>query len=193
MKAPLAPRPDAEITALLHSWSQGDSAAADQLIPLVYDELRRRAVAALRRERRAHTLTPTALVNEAYLRLVDQSLPLLDGRKHFFAIAARVMRQVLVDHARARGAGKRNGGAVLPLAEELLITNERAGELIALDDALAALAAFDAGKARLVELRYFGGLTLEETGEILGCSVATVKREWALARAWLHRELSGGA
>jgi RNA polymerase sigma factor (TIGR02999 family) len=143
-------------------------------------------------ERPDHTLTPTALVNEAYLRLVDQRLPLLEGRKHFFAVAARVMRQVLVDHARARGAGKRNAGRdALPLDEDLAWSDERAAELVALDDALASLARFDPDKARLVELRYFTGLSLDETAAMMGRSVATVKREWALARAWLHRELSG--
>jgi len=184
--------PRGRVTELLRSWSQGDETAVEQLVPLVYADLRRRAAAALRVERPGHTLTPTALVNEAYLRLVDQRLPHFESRKHFFAVAARVMRQVLVDHARARGAGKRNAGReALPLDEEVSLTDERADDLVALDDALRALAGFDAGKARLVELRYFTGLTIEETAAMLGRSPAAVKREWALARAWLHREISG--
>jgi RNA polymerase sigma factor (TIGR02999 family) len=181
-----------QVTDLLLAWGQGDEHAADRLIPLVYGDLRRRAAAALRPERPDHTLTPTALVHEAYLRLVDQRLPPFESRRHFYAVAARVMRQVLVDHARARRAAKRNQGReALPLDEEILLTDERAGDLLALDDALRALTAFDADKARLVELRYFTGLTIEETAEMLGRSPATVKREWALARAWLHREISG--
>jgi RNA polymerase sigma factor (TIGR02999 family) len=180
------------VTDLLLAWGQGEQSAAERLIPLVYDELRARAASVLRSERPGHTLTPTALVNEAYLRLVDQRLPALEGRKHFYAIAARVMRQVLVDHARSRKAAKRNAGrAPLPLDEAPPIGNERGDELVALDDALSTLAGIDPGKARLVELRYFTGLTIEETAEMLGVSPATVKRDWALARAWLHREISG--
>jgi RNA polymerase sigma factor (TIGR02999 family) len=181
-----------QVTELLFAWSQGDEDAAERLIPLVYDELRTRAAAALRPERPDHTLTPTALVHEAYLRLVDQRLPQFENRKHFYGVAARVMRQVLVDHARSRKAAKRNAGRqALPLDENLPVTDERAAELMALDDALAALAGVDPEKARLVELRYFTGLTIEDTAEMLGVSPATVKREWALARAWLHREISG--
>jgi RNA polymerase sigma factor (TIGR02999 family) len=180
------------VTELLVSWSQGDESAVERLMPLVYADLRRRAAAVLRPERREHTLTPTALVHEAYLRLVDQDLPRFESRKHFYSVAARVMRQVLVDHARARKAAKRNAGReALPLDEELSVTDERAGDLVALDDALRAFAAVDPDKARLVELRYFTGLTIEETADMLGSSPATVKREWALARAWLHREISG--
>jgi len=181
-----------QVTELLLAWSQGDEDAAGRLIPLVYDELRTRAAAALRPERPDHTLTPTALVHEAYLRLVDQRLPQFENRKHFYGVAARVMRQVLVDHARSRKAAKRNAGRqALPLDENLPVTDERAADLMALDDALAALAGVDPEKARLVELRYFTGLTIEDTAEMLGVSPATVKREWALARAWLHREISG--
>lgn len=181
-----------QVTELLLAWGQGEKAAAERLIPLVYDELRARAAAALRPERPDHTLTPTALVHEAYLRLVDQRLPQLESRKHFYGVAARVMRQVLVDHARARKAAKRNAGrTALPLDEDVSLSDERAADLVALDEALGALAAFDTGKARLVELRYFTGLTIEETAEMIGVSPATVKREWALARAWLHREISG--
>jgi RNA polymerase sigma-70 factor, ECF subfamily len=181
-----------QVTELLLAWVQGEESAAERLIPLVYDELRARAAAVLRRERPDHTLTPSALVNEAYLRLVDQRLPRFESRKHFYGVAARVMRQVLVDHARCRKAAKRNAGReALPLDESMPINDERSGDLLALDDALRALAVFDSGKARLVELRYFAGLTIEETAEMLGVSSATVKREWALARAWLHREISG--
>lgn len=184
--------PPGHVTELLAAWRQGDESAAERLIPLVYDDLRRRAAAALRRERRAHTLTPTALVHEAYLRLVDGRPPSVESRKHFLAIAARVMRRVLVDHARARKAGKRNEGKeAVSLDEALTIGHGRGRALVALDDALVALAAFDSRKARLVELRYFGGLTIEETADVLDTSLATVKREWALARAWLHRELKG--
>ena len=181
-----------QVTELLLAWGQGEEAAAERLIPLVYDELRARAAAALRPERPDHTLTPTALVHEAYLRLVDQRLPHFENRKHFYGVAARVMRQVLVDHARSRKAAKRNDGRqALPLDENFPVTDERAADLMALDDALAALAGVDPEKARLVELRYFTGLTIEDTAEMLGVSPATVKREWALARAWLHREISG--
>lgn len=184
--------PEGEVTEILRSWSLGDETAAERLMPLVYRDLRRRAAFALRRERSCHTLTPTALVHEAYLRLVDRRLPPLESRRHFFGVAARVMRQVLVDHARARNAAKRNGGReVLPLDGEIPVSDERAGELVALDDALRAFVTVDPDKARLVELRYFAGLTIEETAEMLGRSPATVKREWALARAWLHREISG--
>jgi RNA polymerase sigma-70 factor, ECF subfamily len=182
-----------QVTELLQAWSQGEKTAADRLIPLVYDELRRRAASALRPERAQHTLTPTALVHEAYLRLVDQSLPTFESRRHFYGIAARVMRQVLVDHARARMAAKRNlGREALPLDESIPVGSETAADVLALDDALGALAALDPAKARLVELRYFAGLTIEETAEMLGVSPATVKGEWALARAWLHREIAGG-
>jgi RNA polymerase sigma-70 factor (ECF subfamily) len=181
-----------QVTELLLAWGQGEEAAAERLIPLVYEDLRRRAAAALRSERSGHTLTPTALVHEAYLRLVDQSLPPFENRKHFYGVAARVMRQVLVDHARARKAAKRNAGReALPLDDDVQVSDEKAGDLLALDDALRALAAMDADKAYLVELRYFTGLTIDETAAMLGRSPATIKREWALARAWLHREISG--
>jgi RNA polymerase sigma-70 factor (ECF subfamily) len=184
--------PAGQVTELLVAWRRGDESAAERLMPLVYEDLRFRAAAALRRERRAHTLTPTALVHEAYLRLVDGRLPDVEGRKHFLAIAARVMRRVLVDHARARNAAKRNlGREAVSLDEALTVGDGRGAALVALDDALAALAAFDPDKARLVELRYFAGLTIEETADVLDTSPATVKREWALARAWLHREVKG--
>lgn len=184
--------PQGQVTELLVAWRQGDEGAAERLIPLVYDDLRMRAAAALRRERRAHTLTPTALVHESYLRLIEGRPPDVESRNHFLAIAARVMRRVLVDHARARNAAKRNQGKeALSLDEALTIGDGRGAALVRLDDALTALAAFDPGKARLVELRYFAGLTIEETADVLDTSPATVKREWALARAWLHREVRG--
>lgn len=180
-----------QVTELLLAWGRGEPKAADHLISLVYKELRARAAYALRFDRRDHTLTPTALVNEAYLRLVDQRLPRFESRKHFFAVAARVMRQILVDHARTRKAAKRNKGRTpLVLDERITLTNERAADLVALDAALEAFAVIDTAKARLVELRYFTGLTIDETAEILGVSPATVKRDWALARAWLHREIA---
>ncbi|MFN8092444.1 MAG: ECF-type sigma factor [Vicinamibacteria bacterium] len=186
--------PAGQVTELLVAWRRGDESAADRLIPLVYGELRARAAGALRRERRAHTLTPTALVHEAYLRLMEGRPPEVESRKHFLAIAARVMRRVLVDHARARNAAKRNQGKeALSLDEALTIGDGRGPALLRLDDALLALAAFDPAKARLVELRYFAGLTIEETADVLDTSPATVKREWALARAWLHREVKGEA
>ncbi len=186
--------PPGQVTELLVAWRRGDERAAERLIPLVYGELRARAAGALRRERRAHTLTPTALVHEAYLRLMDGRPPEVESRKHFLAIAARVMRRVLVDHARARNAAKRNQGKeALSLDEALTIGDGRGPALLRLDDALQALAAFDPAKARLVELRYFAGLTIEETADVLDTSPATVKREWALARAWLHREVKGEA
>jgi RNA polymerase sigma factor (TIGR02999 family) len=182
--------PRGQVTELLLAWSQGEARAAERLIPLVYQDLRVRAAGALRRERRDHTLTPTALVHEAYVRLVDRRLPEVESRRHFYGIAARVMRQVLVDHARARKAAKRNHGReAISLDDALTLGEERSASIVALDDALDALAGIDPEKARLVELRYFAGLTIEETAETLGTSPATVKREWALARAWLHREI----
>jgi RNA polymerase sigma-70 factor (ECF subfamily) len=192
MTAPMSRPPKGQVTEILRSWGEGDGKAAERLMPLVYEDLRRRAAVALRPERVGHTLTPTALVHEAYLRLVDQRLPPFESRQHFYGVAARVMRQVLVDHARARNAEKRNAGRqALPLDEGVPISDEKAGDLVALDEALRALGDFDPQKARLVELRYFTGLTIEEAAAMLGRSPATVKREWALARAWLHREISG--
>jgi RNA polymerase sigma factor (TIGR02999 family) len=184
-----------DVTALLEAWSGGDRAALDALLPVVYDELRRQAQRALRREDAGHTLQPTALVHEAYLRLADRAPPRWEGRAHFLGIAARCMRQVLVDAARARKADKRGGDAqaVTLGALEVAPATAREGEvdLLALDDALARLAEFDPAKARLVELRYFAGLTLDETAQALGVSPATVSREWSVARRWLRRELAG--
>jgi RNA polymerase sigma factor (TIGR02999 family) len=189
---PPSPERDADVTGLLLAWGRGDQSAADRLVVAVYDELRRQAERAMRREGGEHTLQATALVHESYLRLVDQRRVEWRNRAHFFAIASTVMRRILVDHARARLTVKRGGG-VVPLS---LSGAERGGEhgtddvdLLALHAALERLAALDAEQARLVELRYFGGLTIGETAEALGVSPATVKREWALARAWLRREL----
>ena len=186
------PAPD--VTGLLLAWGRGDQSAADRLVPVVYDELRRQAERAMRREGGEHTLQATALVHESYLRLVDQRRVEWRNRAHFFAIASTVMRRVLVDHARARLAAKRGGGAA-PVSHAGVAAGTPDGtdeaDLIALHEALEKLAALDPDQARLVELRYFGGLTIEETAEALSVSPATVKREWALARAWLRRELAG--
>jgi RNA polymerase sigma factor (TIGR02999 family) len=186
--------PAADVTGLLLAWRRGDQAATDQLVAAVYDELHRQAGRAMQREGGDHTLQATALVHESYLRLVDQRRVEWRNRAHFFAIASTVMRRILVDHARARLAAKRGGG-VVPIT---LAGAERGGpqdtddvDLLALHEALERLAVLDPDQARLVELRYFGGLTIEETAEALGVSPATVKREWALARAWLRRELAG--
>lgn len=187
------------VTVLLQAWGAGDSSALDALFPIVYDELRERAGRVLGHERVGHTLQPTALVHEAYLRLVDQQRVQWEGRSQFFAIAARVMRRVLVDHARARLAGKRGAGAQhvtlidarLDLdAASAAASADAAVDLLALDDALQRLVAFDPRKARLVELRYFAGLSIPEAAESLGVSQATVIRDWNVARRWLHRELS---
>lgn len=185
------------VTQLLHAWGSGDGSALDALFPIVYSELRQRAARVLDRESAGHTLQPTALVHEAYLRLVDQRNIRWEGRSQFFAVAARVMRRVLVDHARARLAGKRGSGVKhVTLLDARLEADgsSSAGvdaiDLLALDDALVRLAAFDPRKARLVELRYFAGLSIPEAAESLGVSQATVIREWSMARRWLHRELS---
>ncbi len=188
------------VTGLLQAWSAGDASAIDALFPIVYGELRQRAGRVLGRERQGHTLQPTALVHEAYLRLVDQKRVQWEGRSQFFAIAARVMRRVLVDHARARLAGKRGAGvqhvtlidARLDIdAASSASSADEAIDLLALDDALERLVAFDPRKARLVELRYFAGFSIPEAAEALGVSQATVIRDWNVARRWLHRELSG--
>jgi RNA polymerase sigma factor (TIGR02999 family) len=180
-----------DITRLLRAWREGDRAALDELTPLIYEELRRRAAHQLRRERRGHTLQATALVHEAFIRLAGQHTPEWRDRAHFYAIASRVMRQVLVDHARARHAKKRGDGATrLSLDEALLISQDHNRGLVALDDALTELAAQDERKARLVEIRFFGGLSIEDTAEVLGLSPATVKRHWSFARAWLHKQIT---
>lgn len=182
--------PSNEITPLLLRWSRGDPDALDRLLPVVYHELHKLAQSYLRGERPDHTLQPTALINEAYLRLIKQDFPEWQSRRHFFGIAAQLMRQILVDHARARTAGKRGGGdRKFSLDETLAFTDEKAVEVIALDDALLSLAKFDERKVRIIELRYFGGLSLEETAAALNLSITTIGHELRLARAWLRREM----
>jgi RNA polymerase sigma factor (TIGR02999 family) len=179
-----------EITRILQALSTGDEEAPERLMPLVYDELRRLASGYMRRERSGHTLQATALVHEAYMRLVDQTQIDWKGRAHFFSIAARLMRQILVDHARERNAAKRGGGVTkLALDEAISFAAENEIDLIALNDALNSLAALDSQQARIVELRFFGGLTIQDAAEVLKISPATVKREWGLAKAWLRREI----
>lgn len=181
------------MTSLLVAWSEGDEAALAALVPRVYGELHRLAHHHMRSERRGGTLQTTALVNEAYLRLVDTSRIRWESRGHFLAVAAQAMRRILVDAARRRDAEKRGGSARLcvPLDEVSLSAPERDASLVALDDALIALAALDARKSRVVELRYFGGLTAAETAAVLHVSAETVQRDWHVAKAWLLRELSG--
>jgi len=181
-----------EVTELLIAWSDGDSGAYEKLMPLVYEELRRLAHRYMRREREGHTLQTSALVNEAYLRLIDQKNVHWQNRSHFFAIAAQIMRRILVDYARSRRYGKRGGGAVqVSLEERLIVSANRSAEVVALDDALKSLAKIDERKSQVVELRFFGGLSIEETAEVLGVSAATVMRDWTLAKAWLLREIGG--
>lgn len=184
--------PERDITALLKDWSGGDRAALERLMPVVYAELRRLAASYLRSERPDHTLQPTALVHEAYLRLADQHSVEWANRGHFFGIAARIMRRILVDHARRRRALKRDM-AGLRLTTEDAGPLDRAPELIALDSALTSLEKLDPQQAKVVELRFFGGMTVEETAEATGISTATVKREWRTARAWLRREIGAEA
>jgi RNA polymerase sigma factor (TIGR02999 family) len=184
--------PSQEITAMLRAWGEGDRAVLDQMLPLVYDELRRQAHRYLRRERPNHTLQTTALINEAYLKLVDQRVVQWQNRAHFFGIAAQAMRRILVDYAKQRNREKRGGAAAdLPLEEALLVAaTGQSIDLLALDEALTRLALIDEQQARVVELKYFSGLSIEETAEALGISPATVKRDWQMAKAWLRHELS---
>lgn len=178
------------LTELLLEWRAGDNDALDRLTPLVYDELRRIAHRYMRRERSGHTLQTTALVNEAYVRLVDEKRIDWESRSHFFAVMARVMRHVLTDHARRRNFVKHGGELKqASLTESDLMSVERASELVALDEALLQLASIDLRKSQVVELRYFGGLSLEETADVLAISVMTVRRDWRGAKAWLFREL----
>jgi RNA polymerase sigma factor (TIGR02999 family) len=182
------------VTQLLRAWSEGDEGALDQLVPLVEMELRRLARVYMRRERRHHTLQATALVNEAFIRFTDARNVRWQDRAHFLGIAARLMRRVLVDHARSRGYRKRGGGAVrVSLEEALLVATEPATDLVALDRAMRAFALVDPRKAQVVELRFFGGLSVEEAAEVLHVSAETVKRDWRIAKLWLVRELSGQA
>lgn len=180
-----------DVTRLLIEWKSGNREAMDLLVPLVYDEMRRLAESYLRDERAAATLQPTVLVHEAYLRLVAQNLPDWQSRSHFFGVAAHLMRQILVDHARRNKSGKRGGNIPkAPLNEALNFAPERSADIIALDDALNTLDKVDPRKSQIVELRFFGGLSIEETAQAVGISVATVGREQRLAEAWLHRELN---
>ncbi len=180
------------ITQLLVNWRNGDKAALDQLMPIVYEELRRLARGFMGRERNNHTLQTSALINEAYLKLVDQDETNWQNRAHFFAVAAQIMRHILVDHARSYGYEKRGAGAQrVSLDDAKVFSEERAGELVALDEALTDLAAVDPRKSRLVELRFFGGLNIDETAEVMDLSPTTVQREWRAAKAWLQRFIKG--
>lgn len=180
-----------DVTQLLVAWSNGDQAALDKLLPLVNTELRQLARRYMRRENPGHTLQTSALVNEAYMRLIDQQQVRWQNRAHFLGIAAQLMRRILIDHARNHHYAKRGGGALrVSLDEAAAVTEARAAELLAVDEALEKLTAMDARKGRIVELRFFGGLSLEETAEVMGISSPTVQREWRAAKAWLHRMLT---
>jgi RNA polymerase sigma factor (TIGR02999 family) len=180
-------------TQLLVAWSEGRREALDQLLPLVYDDLRRIATAHMRREVASHSLQPTALVHEAYFRLIDQRRANWHNRAHFLGVAAGVMRRILVDHARARRAEKRGGGVehISLIADKMAADNPRGIDVLALHESLERLAAFNPRQERIVELRYFGGLTVEEVAEVIGISTATVDRDWTFAKAWLRADLSG--
>ena len=179
------------VTRLLLELSGGNRAVVDELTPMVYQELKRIAGAQLRNERPGHTLQATALVHEAYIKLIDQRDVSWQNRAHFFGIAAQMMRRILLDYAKSKLRAKRGGGAhKTSLDEALVVAEDRASDLVRIDEALTRLEALDARQAKVVELRFFGGLTVEEAAEALGISAPTVKREWAMAKAWLHRELS---
>jgi RNA polymerase sigma-70 factor (ECF subfamily) len=190
MNEPAENSPD--VTLMLKQWSGGNAEVLDNLMPLVYDELRRQASRFLRKERANHTLQTTALINEAYLKLIDQRGTQWQNRAHFFAIASVAMRRILVDYAKARHREKRGGaGSDLPLDEALQIfSKEKSIDLVALDEALNKLAEFDPRQAKVVELRYFSGLSIDETAEVLGVSNATVRLDWNMAKAWLRKEIS---
>src|SRR5687767_12398686 len=179
----------ADVTQLLQQWSNGQEQALDRLVPKIHDELRMLAASYLRRERPDHTLQPTALVNEAFLKLVDQRTVKWQNRAHFFGIAAQAMRRILVDHARAHAASKRGGGMRKVPLDDANVIGRVDVDLLALDDALTRLAAMDPQQSRIVELRFFGGLTTEETAEVMHISLATIGREWRMAKAWLSAEL----
>jgi RNA polymerase sigma factor (TIGR02999 family) len=180
-----------EVTQLLVAWGKGDQQALEDLMPVVYRELRRLAHGRLGRERPGHTLQTTALVHEAYLRLVDQQEASWKNRTQFFAVAAQMMRRILVDYARARQHGKRGGGVQqVELDEAMVVSSDRAAEVVALDEVLMSLAELDSRKSQVVELRFFGGMSIEETAEVLGVSPGTVMRDWTLAKAWLQREMN---
>jgi RNA polymerase sigma factor (TIGR02999 family) len=186
--------PSHDVTGLLIEWSEGEQGALDRLLPLVYDELRRLAGRSLQRERAGHTLQATGLVHEAYLRLVDQRRVEWKERAQFFAVAARIMRRILVDHARRRNAEKRGGGAVKETLDDWLAPGATDGvDVLALDEAMQRLEAIDSRQSRIVEMRFFAGLTVEEVADVLQVSPATVKNDWRVARAWLFGELQGRA
>jgi RNA polymerase sigma factor (TIGR02999 family) len=179
------------VTQLLLAWSNGDREALDRLMPLVYDELRRLARRYMRRERVGHTLQTTAVINEAYLKLVDQQHVRWQNRAHFYAISAQLMRRILVDHARRHAYAKRGGGALrVSLDETVMAAPEQTADVVAVHEALERLAEIDERKSRVVELRFFGGLSIEETAEVVGVTPMTVTRDWKTAKAWLHREIS---
>jgi RNA polymerase sigma factor (TIGR02999 family) len=181
------------VTQMLHDWSHGDREVLDKLVPVVYEELRRQATRYLKRERPGHTLQTTALIHEAYIRLIDQKNVHWQNRAHFYAIAAQLMRRILVDHARSRQAAKRGGSDIkLPLEEAMIVSEGREIDLVALDEALERLAAIDPQQSRVVELKFFSGMSVEETAEVLGVSTRTVKRDWNVAKAWLRRQISEG-
>jgi len=186
------PLPPADVTALLVDWSKGDRQALEEVMPLVYDELRRLAGSYLRRERSEHTLQSTAIVHEAFLRLVNQRDVRWQSRAHFYGIAAQMIRRILVDHARSHQAEKRGACALrVELEEGMAVSSQQEVDLVGLDVALEKLAALDERQSRIVEMRFFTGLSVEETAEVTGLSTATVKREWSSARAWLYREMTG--
>ena len=186
------PQPSQNVTQLLIGWSKGDKEALDSLLPLVYEELRKQAARYLRHERVGHTLQTTALIHEAYLKLVDQKNVHWQNRAHFFGIAAQLMRRILVDHARTKKRAKRGGSDIrVSFNDANLMGQARDLDIVALDEALSRLAQVDPQQSRIVELRFFSGLTVEETAEVMSISPATVKRDWSMAKAWLHREISG--
>ncbi len=188
------PRQEHEITQLLAEWSDGNQAALDDLYPLVYDELHRLARRYMSRERKGHTLQTTALINEAYVRMVDQRKVRWANRSHFFAISAQIMRRILIDHARRQAYAKRGGGArQVSLDETAAVVKDDLSEFLRLDEALQSLAELDKRRSQVVELKYFGGLNNDEIAEVLKISKNTVIRDWNMARAWLHRQLTGGA
>ena len=184
---------EADVSTLLRAWSDGDQKALDKLAPIVYDELRRLAGHYLSRERTGHSLQATALVNEAYLRLVDYKRMRWENRAHFFAVSAQLMRRILVDHARRHNLKRGGGVQHVALEDRAVVGGGRAENLVVLDDAMQALARIDPRKAHVVELRFFGGLSVEETAEVLKVSPVTVMRDWSTARAWLYREMGAGA
>jgi RNA polymerase sigma-70 factor, ECF subfamily len=184
--------PISEVSGLLRAWGDGDRRALDQLTPIVYDELRRLASHYMRGERPGHSLQATALVNEAYVRLVDYKGMQWQNRAHFFAVSAQLMRRILVEHARRHNLKRGGGVPHVSLEDTAIVGGDRAADLVALDDAMDALARFDPRKVQVVEMRFFGGLSVEETAEVLKISPVTVMRDWSTAKAWLYRELTGG-